>query len=68
MIRSATATGLSFTALTVRLAVSMAFEYAVLPPFVTVLTVVPAVPLVWSQARKVMASLTVPLKFESPWK
>lgn len=46
MILSATATGLSFTAMTVMLAVSVALENAELFPFVTVLTVAPAAPLV----------------------
>ena len=35
---------------------------AVVPPFDVVLAVPPAVPLVWSQARKVMPVATVPLK------
>ncbi|WP_377806481.1 hypothetical protein ABNQ38_06475 (plasmid) [Azospirillum sp. A29] len=41
-------------------AVSVAVENAVLPPLVLVSAVLPAVPLVWSQARKVMALLSVP--------
>ena len=68
MRRHCVATGLSLTALTVTPAVSVALENAELPPFVAVLTLLPAVPLVWSQARNVMPSLTVPLKFELPWK
>ena len=50
-------TGASLTAVTVIVAVSVAVLKAVVPPFGAVSTLVPAVPLVWSQARKV----TVPL-------
>ena len=46
--------GVVSAAVTVMLAVSVAAEYAVVPPFVVVVTLVPAVPLVWSQARNVM--------------
>ena len=45
----------SGTAWRIRLAVSVADEKAVVPPFVLVSTLFPAVPLVRSQARKVMA-------------
>ena len=51
----------SLTALTTRLAVSVAVEKAVVPPFVDALARLPLVPLVWSQARKVMALASVPL-------
>src|SRR5262245_41007480 len=55
-------TGASLTALTTSEAVSVADEKAVVPPLVEVLAVLPFVPLVWSQARKVMALEIVPLK------
>ena len=55
-------------ALTVRFAVSVALEYAVDPPLAAVSTLVPAVPVVWSQARNVTASVTLPLKFPLAWK
>ena len=45
---------------TVRLAVSVAVLNAVEPPFLEVLAKSPLVPLVWSQARKVMAVARVP--------
>src|SRR5262245_36923416 len=64
----ASSTGASFTALMVMLAVSVAAENAVAPPLVVVSTLLPAPPLVWSQARKVMALLTMPLKFAFGWK
>ena len=54
-------TGASLTALTVRLAVSVAVEKAVVPPLLVVSASVPLVPLVWSQARKVIAVASVPL-------
>jgi hypothetical protein len=44
------------------LAEAVALENALLPPFVPVLAVPPAVPLVWSQARKVMPGATVPFQ------
>ena len=54
--------GASLTAVTVMPAVAVALENALLPPLVLVLAVLPAVPLVWSQARKVMPGLTVPFQ------
>ena len=54
-------TGASLTALTVRLAVSVAVEKAVVPPLLVVSASVPPVPLVWSHARKVIAVASVPL-------
>ena len=54
-------TGASLTALTTRLAVSVAVEKAVVPPLLVVSARVPLVPLVWSQARKVRALARVPL-------
>ena len=54
-------TGALLTALTVRLAVSVAVEKAVVPPLLVVSASVPLVPLVWSQARKVIAVASVPL-------
>ena len=54
--------GASFTAVTVMLAVSLALLKAPVPGVVT--TYCPALPLVMSQARKLMASLSVP--FRSP--
>ena len=54
-------TGASLTAVTVRLAVSVAVEKAVVPPLLVVSASVPLPPLVWSQARKVMAVASVPL-------
>ena len=54
-------TGASLTALTVRLAVSVAVEKAVVPPLVVVSASVPLLPLVWSQARKVIAVASVPM-------
>ena len=48
------------SSVTVMFAVSVVEENAVVPPLVEVSTLVPTVPLVWSQARKVMALLTVP--------
>ena len=51
-----------------RLAVSVAVEKAVVPPFVAVVAKVPSVPVVRSQARKVMAAAMVPLKLALGWK
>ena len=56
-------TGASFTAVTVMLLLAVAALKAVEPPLVVVFAVRPAVPVVWSQARKVMPLLTVPLQF-----
>ena len=58
---SSTATGASLTALTIRLAVSVATENAVMPPLAVVSALPPLLPLVRSQARKVMALACVPL-------
>ena len=55
-------TGASFTAFTVIAAVAAAVENGVVPPTLVVLTLLPAVPVVLSHARKVMALETVPLK------
>jgi hypothetical protein len=44
------------------LALAVAVEYAVVPPLVVVSAVLPAVPVVWSHARKVMPLLTVPFQ------
>src|SRR5262245_28204349 len=52
------ATGASLTALTKRLAVSVADEKAVVPPLTEVSAVPPLLGVVWSQARKVMALAT----------
>ena len=49
-------------AITVRLAVSVAVEKAVPSPFTEVFVTPPLLPIVWSQARKVMALTSVPLK------
>src|SRR6188474_3186263 len=62
------ATGASFAGLTTNDAVSNAVENAVEPPLTETSTLLPAVPLVRSQARKVMASLIVPLKLAFGWK
>ena len=62
------ATGASLTALIVKAAVSVAAEKAVVPPFDEVSAVLPTVPLVRSQARKVIALVIVPLKFAFGWK
>ena len=53
-------TGASLTAVTVRLAVSVAVENAVMPPLLVVSASVPLPPLVWSQARNVMPVASVP--------
>ncbi|WP_427911364.1 hypothetical protein ACPWT1_11730 [Ramlibacter sp. MMS24-I3-19] len=50
-------TGASFTGVTVTLAVAVVLLNAVLPPTAAAVTTVPAAPLVWSQARKVMDAL-----------
>ena len=47
--------------MTTRLAVSVAVLKAVVPPLLVVSASVPLLPLVWSQARKVMALASVPL-------
>jgi hypothetical protein len=60
--------GASFVAFTVTDAVSVALEKAELPPLLVVSTFVPAVPVLSSQARNVMPSLTVPLKLAAGWK
>ena len=60
--------GASFTAVTVAAMVSVAPEKAEVPPVVAVLTLVPLMPLVWSQARIVRPDATVPLKFAFGWK
>ena len=44
-------TGASLTAVTVMLAVSVAVLNALLPPLVELSTLLPAAPLLWSQAR-----------------
>ena len=55
------ATGASLTAVTVTSMTSVALEKAVVPPLLEVSTLVPAVPLVWSQARSVSAEVELPL-------
>ena len=67
-VLDASSTGAAFTAFTVMSAVSVAVENAVVPPFVVVSTLLPAVPNVWSQARNVIAFATGPLKFALGWK
>ena len=52
--------GVSATGLITRLAVSVAVEKAVVPPLLVVSASVPLLPLVWSQARKVIALASVP--------
>ena len=52
--------GASLTAVTVSEAVSLAVLKALVPPVAVMTAYWPSMPLVWSQARKVMASLTVP--------
>ena len=54
-------TGASLTALIVKFAVSVAVLKAVVPPLVVVSAVPPFVPVVRSQARKVIALVIVPL-------
>ena len=54
-------TGASLTAVTATSIASVALEKAVVPPLLAVVTFVPAVPLVWSQAQIVNAALLVPL-------
>ena len=56
------APGASLTALTVMLREAVALENALVPPLLLVSAVLPAVPLVWSQARKVMPGATVPFQ------
>src|SRR5215467_14203289 len=45
------------------LALAVVALNAVVPPLLVTFAVFPAVPLVWSHARKVMPLVTVPLKF-----
>ena len=54
-------TGASLTAVTVTSITSVALENAVVPPLLEVSTLVPAVPLVWSQPRSVSAEVELPL-------
>ncbi len=54
-------TGASLTAVTLTSIVSVALEKAVVPPLLAVVTLVPTVPLVWSQARTVSAAVLVPV-------
>src|ERR1044071_7778165 len=56
------ATGASFTAVTVTSTTSVAAENAVVPPLLEVSTLVPAVPLVWSQTRMVSAEVEGPFQ------
>jgi hypothetical protein len=60
---AAVSTGASFTAFTVMLLLTVALLNAVVPPFVVVSAVLPAVPLVWSHARNVIPFITVPFQF-----
>src|ERR671937_953732 len=50
-------TGASLTSVTVMVDVAVAVLNAVVPPLLLVSTLVPATPLVWSQARKVIEAL-----------
>ena len=54
-------TGASLTAVTVTSTTSVALENAVVPPLLLVSTLLPALPLVVSQARRVRAPALVPL-------
>ena len=54
---AALSTGALWAAVTEMLRVSLALEYGVMPPLLLVLAVLPAVPLVLSQARKVSVAL-----------
>jgi len=57
-------TGASLRARTVIEAVSLAVLKGVEPPLRLVSAVAPAVPVIWSHARKVMPSVTVPYQFQ----
>ena len=65
---SSVAVGASLTDDTAIEAVSVLIEKALAPPLGLVFTLLPALPLLWSQARKVMAPETVPLKLAAGWK
>ena len=54
--------GASLTELTVIAALAVALEKALPPPLLEVSAVVPAEPVVWSQARKVIPLATVPFQ------
>src|SRR5207244_8003704 len=56
------ATGASFTAVTVTSITSVALENVVVPPLLDVSTLVPALPLLWSQPRIVSADVAVPFQ------
>ena len=60
-------TGASLTALMVMATVSEASENAVVPPVLETVGLLPAVPVVWSQATNVSASAVVPLKLAAGW-
>src|SRR4051794_38024629 len=62
------AVGASLTALITRLAVGVAWEKGVMPPLADASASPPFVPLVRSQARKVIAVAKLPLKFAFGWK
>ncbi|MNT73002.1 hypothetical protein D3C72_2116570 [compost metagenome] len=63
---AAFSTGASFTAVTVTATVSEAIDTA--PLIVVGLTLVPAVPALWSQPRSVSALPALPLKLALDWK
>ena len=65
VIASLADVGASFEAVTVMLALAVADENAVEPPLVEVLAVLPALPLVPSQARIVRPAATVPFQFDA---
>ena len=52
--------GASLTSVTVMALVAVAVLKALVPPLLEVSTLLPAVPLVWSQARKVIPVATAP--------
>jgi hypothetical protein len=59
-VADTTSVGELVSAVIVSAAVSFEVEKAVLPPLLVAATVLPAVPLVWSHARNVMALEIVP--------
>ena len=56
-------TGASFTAVTVIALLNVALLNAVLPPLLLASAVPPAVPLLWSQARRLSPFVTLPFQF-----
>ena len=59
-------TGVIFAVTAGPMALAVAVENPLVPPLVVVSAVLPALPLVWSHARKVSPLLTVPLSESSP--